>query len=544
MANAQITKYITVCGDVGLKPAGEPLYALRGGKIQWNVSVGEPVAYLTTKGTIPETIGVADLTDANKHRFRFGVGHSSDKTGVVDSIRHLGAEDIGNCDIEDMSVNSPKCGNPEVHDLYFDCVECGETYTINIGVRDNFTQSYTKAHKDYADWWLSYTPNCSSCKDCDTDITCEKVVDGLMEQFHQPNGLTLPNGRPYPDYRGTRPDYPFDLHKIYGRGLIYCLAFNTPETDCENCTELPAFADVTVGGETIDLSGLVTPTDDTAIFRAQLEQVAAIINEAFEDSEDVNGRAYITGVNYNQCCPIQLHINTDDADLAIVGVDGPLVPIETNPFAEGEPGEGFTCGLRVISAPLSGSCECLITKPLAMYGRKVRIDAVGDGFQDSHSEKIQKMELPAQFGALVQYEELLQDRGGSGRTYSGGNQVGGWLGGPREDSFIRNASTAKCEKDYCTYRIRSRKHHLNSGHRQDSRVINSFINVESDATTANAEIKELLDKLAELSIFCADVPEIECTPLSVACGAEGKKTEEKAEEKVATKAEAKTKESK
>lgn len=519
MANVQITRHIVVNGDLGLKTAAIPLYALVGGKIQWNVSVGEPVAYLTDKtGRIPVTTSTATIDDTNKHRVRFGVGHSTGFNGVVDSIRHAGSEEMGNCDIEAMSVASPTCGNAEVKDLYFDCVNCDDAYTVELGVRDNFTQSYAPKMKDYANWYASYTPNCKNCNDCDGTTTCDEVVDGLMDNLLQPNGRTLPNGKPYPDYVHPKDDFPFDVHKVYTRSLVYCLSFEAPASECVSCNQLTAFDNVTIGGVAIDLTGVVTPTDNTAIFRSQLEQVTAIINDAIAADDAVNGRAYITGVNYNTCCPLQLHINTDDATLAIVdNALATLVPIETNPFDVGQPGEGFTCGIRIIAAPLSGSCETLITKPLAMYGRKVSIRAIGDGFKDSREADIQKMEFPGQFGTLIQYQELTQDRGGSGRGYSGGNQVGTWLGGPRADSKVRNAITAKCGADYCSYYVRSRVHFINQFDQQDSKIMDSFVHVESDATTANAEIKAFLDKLASLSTACRDVPEIQCTPLATTC---------------------------
>lgn len=519
MANTQITKHVVVDGDLGLKTAGVPLYALRGGKIQYNVTVGQPVAYLKdSEGRIPTTVVTADINDANKHRIRFGVGHSTKFNGVVDSIRHIGAEEIGNCDIEHMSVASPTCGNPAVQDFFFDCVSCDETYGIEIGVRDNFTQSYTKTQKDYIDYVAAYVPNCKNCNDCDGTVTCDEVVDGLLDNLLQPNGLVLPNGLPYPDYVNFKDDLPFDVHKLYNRELTYCLSFAAPASDCEGCNQLTAFANITIGGVEIDLTDIVTPTDDTVLFKAQLEQVVAVINDGFDASTTVKGKAYITGVNYNTCCPMQLHVNTNDADFAINVNDGGL-PVLLAPKVDKDPftDTGFTCGIRVIAAPLSGDCECLITKPLAMYGRKVRIQALEGGFKDSKSVDIQKMEFPGQFGTLIQYQELTQDLGGSGRNYSAGNQVGTWLGGPRADAKVRNAITAKCDKDYCSYYVRSRSHYLNQADQQDSRVIDSFIHVESDATTANAEIKAFLDKWATLSTSCIDVPEIQCTPLSVSC---------------------------
>lgn len=517
--NPNITRHIVVDGDVSFVPTGTPVYSYIGGKVRYNVAHGQPIAYLkATDGKVPVTIDVTELDDSNKHRLLIGVGDSSQKNGVVDGIRHLGSEEIGNCDIEAMSVASPTCGNPEVYDMYFDCVSCDETYTIEIGVRDNFTQSYAHSHKDEANWYVSYKPNCKQCNECDRDIECDEVVDGLVANFYQKDGYVMKNGQPYPDFRRSVDDYPFDLHKLYGRSLTYCLSFETPGTECEDCQTLPAFSNVTVGGVAIDLSGITTPTDDTAVFKAQLEQVVAVINEAFDEDAVVNGRAYVTGVNYNTCCPMQLHINTDDVDFVAEDVNGVLTPnVDKSPFGVGEPGEGFTCGIRVIGAPLSEDCDCDLNRLLQSYFRKVRIQAIGEGFVDTREASIQKAEIPGQFGTMIQHMELTQNRGGSGRDFSAGAQRGTWLGNHRKDSHVRRAVTAKCHKDYCSYYTRSRLHFPNQSNQLDSRVMISYFHVESDAVTANAEVKAFLDKMAELSITCADVPTIQCTPLSVAC---------------------------
>lgn len=517
--NSHITRHAVIQGDTPFLAKDTPIYGLVGGVIQYNVAHGQPVAYLKSKDCkIPTAIEVGDLDDTNKHLLRIGVGHAPLGRGPVTGIRHLGSEEVGNCDINDMSVASPCCGNPHVYDMYFDCVDCDTTYTIEIAVRDNFTQSYTDKYKDEGSIFVSYTPNCKQCNDCDTSITCDDVVDGLIKAFRQEyvEG-TCENTKYYPDFRQSKQDFPFDVHKIYDRELVYCLSFSDVGEECEECTTLAAFTTATVGGVDVDLSAITTPTDDTALFRYQLTQVQNMINDAFAAADEtVGGRAYVTGINYNKCCPLQLHVNTNDAAFAIAGVDPSK---DENPFDEGKPGEGFTCGIRVISAPLSEECGCDLNRLLQSYFRKVRVSPIGDGFVDSCEATIQKAEIPAQFGTMIQHQELTQTAGGSGRQYSRGAQRGTWLGNHRDDSHVKQAVTARCEKDYCSYYIRSTVHFRNVANQPDSRIMESYFHVESDAATVIPEVEAWLNKMAELSVTCADVPTVQCTPLSTECDA-------------------------
>ena len=518
--NPNIVRHIVVQGDTPFLAAGTEVWSYVGGRIQWNVAHGQPVAYLKSNdGKPPVAIDLAGLTDATKHRLLIGVGDSVDGSkGIVTGVRHFGSEEIGNCDIEHTSVASPVCGNPHVQDLYLDCVNCDVNYTLEFGVRDNHTQSYTDKIKDYANHFVGFTPNCKQCNDCDTTVTCDEVVDGLLNNFYQPGGRKLPGGAPYPDYRHVLDDYAFDLHKVYNRSLTFCLSFSAPASDCEDCHQLPAFASATIGGVAVDLSAITTPTDNTAIFRAQMEQVTHMINTAFSESATVSGKAYLTGVNYNTCCPLQLHVNTDDAAFAIADVNAALAPtVDVNPFDVGQPGEGYTCGLRIISAPLSGECGCDVDRLLQSYFRKVRISAIGEGWEKTLNADIQKAEIPGGFGTMVQHQELTQNRGGSGRTFSAGAQRGGWLGNHRADSHVNRAVTARCDKDYCSYYVRSRYHFANQSNQLDTRVINSFVHVESDATAVNAEVKAFIDKMATLSTICDDVNTVQCEPLVKTC---------------------------
>ncbi len=514
-ATTQIQRHIVGKGNRALVAKDTPVYQLAGGRIHYNVAPGQFVAYFeSSDGQIPLAIEAADITSKNVHRVRFGVGYSTNGV-TVDAIRYLGTEKIGNCDIEHMSVASPKCGNPAVRDFYFDCVSCDETYTIAVGVDDNFTRSFAPLQKSYAEYFGSYVPDCTTCDGCDTEVDCKDIVHGLVESIRGDRGVMI-GDKPYPDYR--KPDLcpPFHITAICPVSRVYCLSFTDPDSECEKCETVSAITEVTIGGTAYPLVGTVLPDDTSQTARVQLQSVVDQINQLFDDNLGLDmGRAYLTGVNASSCCPLQLHVNTSDDTFAITG----LTPAEDyNPFDVGQPGEGFSCGIRVIAAPIEGDCSCYIDKAAAFYGANIRIEARGDGFQDSKEVAVQNMELPGQFGRLIQWMEVAQDRGGSGRNYSAGHQGGTFLGVPRDDSRYVASYMAECEEDYCSYYIRSREHIRNQASgKPDSFLIDSYIHVPSGDDVTQTAVEEFLTLWADLSITCADEPVISCTPLDPSC---------------------------
>ncbi len=515
-------RQITINGDTPLVAQGTPLFYRKANRTFYNVSPGEPIAFLASlEGEIPTAIDETDLNSSNVHRLRLAVGHSTRKDGLADSLRYLGVEGAGNCDLEDVQVDSPRCGNPPVFDFYGNCFSCDETYTINAAVRNNFTESHTKARVDYAYFQGSYKPNCKTCEGCDSDVDIDAIADGLIESVMQAQPLTL-NGLPYPDWIEPTLEKPFGMHRLYNvanSSKTYCLSYNAPASDCVGCNQLESFTRAVVGSVDIDLSDLVTPADNTAIFRAQLRTMAAFINQAFADDATVDGHAYVTGVTANSCCPMQLHVSTNDPTFAIHdSADAAITPVnEYNPFDTGQDGEGYTLGLRIIGAEITGDCSCVIDKPLASYMSNVKIEGVEWPGDTPKQVLKQKTEHPAGFGTLVQYDEYSQDVGGEGRSYSRGYQGETSFGGLRSGSRAAEATTADCNKDYCRYYIRSIFHGPNIQGRDEHVRINSWINVESDATAANTSIKALLDAWVPLATSCQDPVNTTCTPLSTTC---------------------------
>lgn len=532
-------RHIVTSGNLAPVAAGLPLFVKAGKRKSYNVAEGQLVFYVI-ENNLPVTVSAATLTAARANKLFIGVGHVSDKTkGVVDSIRHIGREDLAGCLLEDLSVASPRCGTPNVEDFYFGCVGCGETYTLMVGVDDNRTRSFAPILKRQ-EYIASTTPDCNSCDDCPQEATCDEIVCDLVDRL---NG-EVDMGK-YPDYKPVQqPELPYRAVKIHDNSQIYCLS-PISDDSCENCTTFDAIRTAVFrpDGEgspaiVVPLVGVTNPGDNTQALRTQLQSVADQINEAFATHIGRHGgNAYITGNSYGTCCPLQLHINScRRLDLyaesfTVLDEEEAITPSSSyNPFTEHanltlqgkcyecgteDTTRSFTCGIRFIAQPLAGDCNCYVEKPLQMYNRKLTITPVGDGWkhQQWKTETVQEMTMPAGFGSWIQYQELRQPVGGEGRNYSWSNNNDGWLNLPDKNSRVNNAVTAVCGKDYCSYNLVSQYPKQLANSARSTGSVYSHVHIPSDDNVTLAAFETFLTALIAFSPDCSPVESVSCSPV-------------------------------
>lgn len=532
-------RHITTKGDMAPVAAGQVVSVRAGGKKNarrnYNVAEGQLVFYVK-EGPTTRTVDAASLTAADIPNLYIGVGHIQDKTkGIVDSIRHIGVEHISGCNLEDLNVSAPRCGTPDVVDFYFDCIDCDETYTVKVGVDDNLTRSFAPYMASEAEYFVSATPDCTSCDNCPQEATCSDIVCELVDRLND----DLRSNFNYPDYKGINKELPYRAVKLHDRSLIYCLSPQQEAEGCENCYAFDGISKIVVDSVTVDLVGTLDPSDNTQTLRAQLQSVADQINDAFEAGPGRHaGHAFLTGNEFGKCCPLQLHVNTCDDTFQIRNTadDGNLAPAkEYNPLTthgslQIDPNcqdcdsqattRQFECGIRVIAAPIDAMESCYLQKPLAWYGRKVNIYPVGEGWTNRYwkVENIQKGQVPAGFGSWIQFQEYRdQAPGGSGRDYSWSNNHSGWLNLPDARSRVVNAITADASKDYCSYHLISHYPKTNALSRKDYGRVYSHIHIPSTDTTTKTAFENFLVALTALSPGCPPVESVTCEPLVGAC---------------------------
>lgn len=531
--------HVTSKNNLVFPDAGATVWEKAGNRIYWALQEGQPVVYKTDEtGCKGVQVDVTAITKKDLKAIQFGVGNSSNNDGIVDGVRHISIGAKANwCDIDDLGVSSPKCGSPSVEDFYFGCIGCDKTYTLNVGVIDNQSMSYTKYNDHSVDYTGSFTTSCDSCDDCVVDPpSCDDIVCGLVDSLNGEKELKL-GDLPYPDYKEYDAPRPFrvvKLHNSENSSKTYCLRPATNDNcSCGQCNAFAAVVSATVFGETVTFNGNLDPSADTFTMRHQLQNIVDQINEAFVRIKGRHsGHAYLTGGAQNilDCCPQQIHVNTCDPDFEITG----LTAAESyNPFEKyacvrldsvcktcdsTDAVRNFTCGLRVISAPIKGDCNCYLEKPLSFYGRKVSFNVSGQGWKEGYyvMRTVQRMEQPRNFGNHIAWQEMQQSPGGKGRKWKRGSTKQGIFQLPSKDSRVVNAPKAECGKDYCSFRIEWNESKRDDGLTKADEYM-SYFHVPTSDTLTMAAIEAFYAKVAEFNPQCNLLTPPECTALGANC---------------------------
>ena len=530
-------KHVVAFGDFGFATAGQPLFTFASGTLNYNVLPGQLVAWTQDDSGTTITHDAGSLTSSDIEELYVGVGYDSTGNGVVDSIRHIGIDHISGCNPREASASSPRCGGPQVIDFYFDCTEFEATYSLMVKVDDNLSRSFGAWNKTAVEFVGTVNTHFEGCTDCPPEHNCKEIACKMASQLNGELDLKVAN-RAYPDWKGKGLPRPYYATRLHNVSNIYCLTPDSPTTDCEGCLQISALTGVKVNGTTITFVGTTKPGDSTKSMIGQLDSIVNQINQAFQDEYGEKahvGSAYFTG-SYSNCCPIQLHVNTCDTGFELLGVaSAQVVPdINSDPFVDHgtritEPdcidcGDTpttvtYPCGIRIIAEQVKGDCDCFLEKPLNFYGRKIEVNPIGEGFRGKpwRVVEVQQMELPANFGAYIQWLEYQSDIGGRGRIYARSNDDKGWLNLPGKRSRAVNAVVARCDKDYCSYYYNFflEKKYLNNQFGFLS--VHSHVHIPYDDSVTITAWELFSDALLGFNPLCKTIGLIECDTDFGAC---------------------------
>lgn len=659
-----VQSHIVAAGDYSMVAAGLPLFTAVGtgrrARLIYNVNPGQIVAY-TISGGVATTVD-ATLSASDLYSLFIGVGYDGDGDGVTDDIRYFGAEDIHGCIPREVSTSSPKCGNPQVVDLYFDCTQCDETYSVIVRIDDNQTQSLSPWNKSFSEFVGSIVTKCSSCGDCPVEHNCKEIACKLADSLNNELDIKVAN-REYPDWRGKGLPRPYYATRLHSSSYIYCLAPQTVSGSCEDCTYIDVLTGVEINGTAYQFVGNSNPADSTQTLYGQVKSIADQINDFFiteysQGQSNVDphaGSAFVTGT-YQQCCSLQLHVNTCDANFKLLDENSDPIAATTsnNPFTtygtkandancvdcgddigtkasgtltlsanisdtetvtigtkvytfqdtltnvdgnvhigataeetadnlrnaiNGGPGAGtdyatamtvhpdvtaqdgagttvviqanaegiagnsiattetsatasfgastltggvdgtlgsvtFPCGVRIIAEQVKGDCNTpYLPKTKAFYGRKLNILPYGDGF-DSASwlvAEVQAMELPAGFGAWIQHLEYQTEPDGRGRGYDRSNINKGHYNTPGNKARIRNAYTARCDKNYCSYYMKSHVEKRRLSRDYGVLNIHSNLHIPNTDSTTITSWETFWAAVIALNPTCKTLTAVNCT---------------------------------
>lgn len=331
-----VEKHVVTSGNYGFASAvgNPPLFTLSGKRVIYNVAPGQPVAYVVENG-VTRIVSAGGLDASEIYQLFVGVGVDETGSGITTAIRHIGIEHISGCLPRELSASSPRCGAPQILDFYFDCTACDETYSVEVTVDDNMTRSFAPWNKSYQQFIGTIVTKCSSCDDCPVEHNCSEVACKLADALNENLDFKVGN-KLYPDWKGSGVPRPYFATRLHPTSLTYCFAPQSEAEGCTSCTYVAGVKGITIRDTQYNFTGNLQPGSTTQTLTAQLASISDQINEFFktEYGDKAHAGSSYTSGSYSDCCAIQLHINTVDANFTLRDVrDGEIVPVTSNnPF--------------------------------------------------------------------------------------------------------------------------------------------------------------------------------------------------------------------
>lgn len=418
-------KIIATCGNNGLYPAGLDVFDDEG-----HVLV-PPNTLAIWDVVTKKSLGPA-ITVASNERIVISVG--IDEWSMRSSFNDM----IYGNSIQAATAEASKCGVPQIVDLFYDCVNCGDDYTVNVTVDNNTVKNQFPYNKK-ATYSASVSLDCCACDSCPSGIDARALSCALKDSFDEKRAPLTKRSTHIPSRNNVYPKG-FTTHILYGGDTplalttkVFCI--NTVKDVCTgDCihanTALTniSFTDITLPVPAlvnVPLTFTVDPANPTMTFLYQLTSVANQITKALKG----NGSAVITK-GFGKCCPYRLEVNTCFADFAITG----QVPCEEyNPFTTPitldpackdcgpTPTKAFTQGLRFIADPVEFTCKCTPNlNPIYDKGNKIEVfPAKGFACGQWAVREVQKGALPENLGYDWIMRDYMSDNGGMGRGHDG-----------------------------------------------------------------------------------------------------------------------------
>ena len=507
-------KWLVFNSDQGIFPGGQPLWAPVDENAEcpvpeFQLPIGQ-IAFLDTATNL--TIDKATI-DANgvPNNVAILIGHG-------DSARYGFAGKLGydTCKFKELTASGPKCGQPEITDFWFDCVECGQTASITISW-DNFSVRSSFAFNQKARETFSFVVPCPKCVDCpQDDATCDEFADALMKRLGQgyDDSFGLISKRFSKQAKYTQ-SFPFSIHRILKNRYKFC-ASPTP-TPCDCCGTIADIESIEIGGITAKFGRLGTPSFQKP---NDVQKYYAKVQKAFNSAFD--GKAYIYfAQGTGTCCPLSVEINTClDGAPVITYKEGVLADCqdpkaELTPCGESlecgyevtDPGvitceicdpepkvRNYTCGIRVFIDPAKLQCENCGYPPMTNYqsynGASVDVEQI-KGLGLCEVVKAQKATFPTNTGYQLMYMEFGQEpKGDKGRNYRGYLERRGYFQTPGEGGRLEGGEI-KCDKSYCVVNLAGRRE------RGSATSGRHFENQAFEGVTTLAFAKGETDQLAE-----------------------------------------------
>lgn len=465
---------LVTSGDQSVFPANTPVFICPTGGSDFTLNGildGQLVFYDYNTGV---SVGPGTTID-DVNRLVIAVGHDTNGDGVADVLRKPFGDSVFGCNIMAATAEPPRCGVPNIVDLYFKCVHCDENFGINITVEDDSTQNQYPFNRP-ATYNFSVNTGCCECDTCEDGIDCDLLACKFIDQINNTVGSTdARKSSVFTKLAKKKPNYPFYAVRLYGgfdgATKEYCL--DPVVGACNDCLNIDAITGVSFthpvdGATTVNFTSVVNPADNTLSLQAQLPRIVALINDALDGFGSATWTRSLDGSG-RPCCSYQLQVNSCITDVELLDDAGdPIATCATSdPFTAitlenkckecddpTDPTYQPTCGIRIIAKPVEIDCDCELAPgtPRGYLGRSLNVEPVsGFACGSTYVLETQAEVLPENLGYEWQTREASNDNGGSGRGHNpwGYDPHGRW-GAPLKNS--RGYShKAVCTETYCSY---------------------------------------------------------------------------------------------
>jgi hypothetical protein len=449
-----------------------------------------------------------EATKANTPNIAIGLGVDTNDDGISDYIRWA-YDSISGCgSVVGHTASPSQCGVPPITDLFFGCIECGQTYTIEVHVTTPETNAFGIGPNGSEIYSFSYTPSCGDCStgDCpETTVSADQVMCGLynvIKGIHvDPNWDIRLNGFPFDPTH----EYPFEVAKLYNADgsahttFEYCLTETDGECiDCVNLSDVGGAASATGSiSETFSPATWVTENEVKVSKRAHIERAVSLITAAL----DGNGSAVYIPPTGACCTNHKIEVNTcltdfllkdgDNTNIAVCGSSNPFSAItnynECQDCDNDNTTTTYTAGLRFYGLAAQGACDCLPgNQTLVEYFSEIRVFPKF-GFADGGSKTVERQTqtLAEGQGYYWQTRELQSLRPYTGQDFHWANW-GGKYGSPNPTDALSNITT-NCRDSYCVIAQRVAPYaasaHSIAGERYFPKATAYFLIPQNDSTT-------------------------------------------------------------
>lgn len=448
-----------------------------------------------------------EATKTNTPNIAIGLGVDLNGDGISDFIRWA-YDSISGCgSVQGHTASPAQCGVPPITDLFFGCIECGQTYTFEVHVTTPETYAFGVGPNMSEIYSFSYTPSCGDCttEDCpDTTVSADQVMCGfynIIKNIHvDPNWDIKLNGFPVQaDHK-----YPFEVAKLYNDdgSTSTTFEFCLTETDgaCIDCVNLSD-----VGGAQSTLGAFdetftntwVTENEVKVSKRIHIERVITLIDAAL----DGNGNAVYIAPTGNCCDNHKIEVNTCLTDFVLEDGDGAAITPcgDSNPFStitnynecqdcdNANTTTTYTAGLRFYGKSTQGACDCIPgNQAINEYFSEIRVFPKS-GWADGGAKTVERQTqtLAEGQGFVWQARELAAIRRYTGEDFVYGLSVGRY-GTPAENDVLSHVTT-DCHDSYCVIAQRVAPYaasaHNIAGERFFPKATVFFLIPQNDTTT-------------------------------------------------------------